>query len=347
MENPASSTQSISVPRSTAVVWARRLGLAALWLVLTGVSLWAAGALWFDLPFAGLRAPAAILYLVIMLAAAIFLRTMLAAEIVAAGFIAVLLWWLTLLPSNNRPWQPDVAQTAWAEINGDRVTLHNVRNCEYRAELDYTPRWETRTVDLSRLCGMDLAINYWGSEWMAHPIVSFQFEDAPPVCFSIETRKEAGESYSAVGGIYRQFELICICADERDVIRVRSNFRQGEDVYLYRTTATPAQARQRFLEYIDTINALHAQPRWYNAVTTNCTTGIRTQRSAAQRAPWDWRILLNGYADEMLYEHSALAGSLPFPELKRRARINDVARNADTAPDFSRRIRTGRPGFSP
>jgi hypothetical protein len=346
MGDSAPSLQSASASPGRVTVWVRRIGLMAMWLVLSGLTLWAAGALWFDLPFESLRASAAVLFLVLMLGAAIFLRTILAAEVIAAGFIAVLLWWLTILPSNNRPWQPDVAQTAWAEVTGDRVTLHNVRNCDYRTELDYTPRWETRTVDLSRLRGMDLAIAYWGSEWMAHPIVSFQFDDAPPVCFSIETRKETGEAYSAVGGLYRQFELVCICADERDVIRVRTNFRQGEDVYLYRTTATPAQARQRFLEYIDTINSLHAQPRWYNAATTNCTTGIRTQRAAAQRASWDWRILVNGYADEMLYEQGALAGDLPFPELKRRARINDVARGAETAPDFYRRIRTGRPGFN-
>ena len=155
------------------------------------------------------------------------------------GFALVLAWWITLKPSNNRGWQPDVAQTAWAEVKGDEVTLHNVRNCDYRTEADYTPRWETRTVRVSQITGVDLAINYWGSPWMAHPIASFQFADAPPVCFSIETRKEIGESYSAIGGLYRQFELIYIVADERDVIRVRTNYRRGEDIYLYRIPLHP------------------------------------------------------------------------------------------------------------
>jgi hypothetical protein len=263
----------------------------------------------------------------------------------AATFLVVLVGWLMLRPTNDRPWQPDVAETAWAEIDGDRVTLHNVRNCEYRTETDYTPRWETRTVNLAQLRGLDLAINYWGSAWMAHPIASFQFEDALPVCFSIETRKEIGESYSAVGGLYRQYELIYVCADERDVLRVRTNYRHGEEVFLYHTTVTPAAARQRFREYLTAMNDLHTHPRWYNAATTNCTTAIRSQRDASQRAPWDWRILFNGYGDEMLYEHGVLAGGLPFPELKKRARINDAARAADAAPDFSQRIRDGRPGF--
>ena len=328
--------------------WSGLLGLAVLWMVVMGMTLWAIGALWFDFPVKALRQPVAIGYAIAAVAALVLARQQRGKMgVLLGGFVVVLACWFLLRPSNSRPWQPDVAETPWAEIDGERVTLHNVRNCEYRTETDYTPRWETRTVDLARLRGLDLAINYWGSAWMAHPIASFEFEDAPPVCFSIETRKEIGESYSAVGGLYRQFELVYVCADERDVLRVRTNYRQGEEVFLYRTTAPPDAVRQRFLEYIAAMNELHAHPRWYNAATTNCTTSIRSQRDATQRAPWDWRILFNGYADEMLYERGAFAGGLPFPELKKRARINDAAQAADTAPDFSRRIRDGRPGFEP
>ena len=326
--------------------WLGLLGLFSVWTVLMGMTLWATGALWFDFPVKLVRHEVAILYalgtVVWLIIGAGQWRKI---GVLMGGFVVVLGCWLLLRPSNDRPWQPDVAETAWAEIDGDRVTLHNVRNCEYRTETDYTPRWETRTVDLTRLSGLDLAINYWGSAWMAHPIASFQFEDVPPVCFSIETRKEIGESYSAVGGLYRQFELIYVCADERDVLRVRTNYRHGEEIFLYHTTVTPAAVRQRFTEYITAMNDLHVHPRWYNAATTNCTTSIRSQHDATQRAPWDWRILFNGYGDELLYERGVLAGGLPFPELKQRARINDAARAADAAPDFSQRIRDGRPGF--
>jgi len=187
---------------------------------------------------------------------------------------------------------------------------------------------------------------YWGSPYMAHPIVSFRFGDSLPICFSIETRKAVGQEYSAIHGLYRQYTLIYIVADERDSIRVRTNYREGEDVYLYRTLASPEQARARFLEYVNTVNNLHIHPRWYNAITTNCTTSIRTQRPANQRAPWDWRLLVNGKADELLYERHLIAtGGLAFPELKRRSHINDRARAADQNPDFSQRIREGVPGF--
>jgi Domain of unknown function (DUF4105) len=326
--------------------WARRVGLGVLWTVLGGLTLWAAGALWFDFPVRTIRQPVAVIYAAGIIAVAVLgMGRWRAMGLIAGAFIALLVWWLTLRPSNDRAWQPDVAETPWAEVDGDRVTLHNVRNCEYRTATDFTPRWETRAVHLAQLTGLDLAIDYWGSEWMAHPIASFQFADAPPVCFSIETRKEVGERYSTIGGFYRQFELVYVCADERDVLRVRTNFRKGEDVFLYRTTVSPAAARQRFIEYIAAMNALHDEPRWYNAATTNCTTSIRTQHVTTERAAWDWRVLLNGYADEMLYERGVFAGGLQFPELKARARINEAARDANDAADFSQRIRAGRPGF--
>lgn len=306
---------------------------------------WAVGALFFDLPIAWLRVPLALIYAGAMLAAFIFVKgRWRAMGVVAGGFAVVLAWWSTIKPSNEGNWQPDVAQLAWSETHGDEVTLHNVRNCDYRTETDYTPRWETRTVRISQITGIDLAINYWGSPWIAHPIVSFQFADAPPVCFSIETRKQTGQSYSAIRGLYRQFELIYIVADERDVIRVRTNYRHGEEIYLYRTTVTSAQARERFQEYLRSLNQIRDHPRWYNAITTNCTTSIRDQHPTAERIPWDWRILLNGKGDELMFErHTIVAEGLPFSELKTRSLINPRAKAADASPDFSELIRVGLP----
>lgn len=315
---------------------------ALAWIAAALCATWAFGALYFDFPKAG--AFAAIFFALALFAFVLFVRgRLLKLGIIFGACALAAAWWLTLEPSNDRAWQPDVAQTAWAEINGDQITIHNVRNCDYRTATDFTPHWETRTVRLSQITGMDVAINYWGSPWIAHPIVSFQFADALPLCFSIETRKTIGQQYSTLEGFYRQYTLIYIVADERDCIRLRTNYRR-EDVYLYHTLASPAQARQRFREYINTINTLHENPRWYNAVTHNCTTSIRTQRAAKLRTPWDWRILLNGKADEMLYQDHAIAtGGLSFTELKQRSLINERARAADQNPDFSIVIREGLP----
>ena len=305
---------------------------------------WAFGAVWFDAPFGNANKVLAGVLAVLSAMALVFVRPFWRKlGILVVLFAGVLIWWLTLSPTNDSDWQPDVAQKAWADIQGDEVMLHNVRNCDYRTETDYTSHWETRTVRISQITGIDLAVDYWGSPWIAHPIVSFQFADAPPLCFSIETRKKLGQTYSTIGGLYRQFELIYIVADERDVIRVRTNYRK-EDIYLYHTTISPAQARERFLEYIHSLNALRNKPRWYNAITTNCTTSIRTQHPPNERLPWDWRILLNGKADEMLYQDHALAtGGLSFSELKQRSLINERARAADQDPNFSRIIREGLP----
>lgn len=319
-----------------------------LWIVASVCIAWSFGALYYDLPIESWRNIIAVPFLFVLLGLLFFLRGQ-GRKLLAIFFVffPILIWWLTLEPSNNRKWQPDVAETAWADVEGDLLTFHNVRNCEYRTETDYTPRWETRAVHLSQIVGIDLVVNYWGSPYMAHPIVSFEIGDSPPICFSIETRKEIGESYSAIGGFYRQYELIYLCADERDVIRVRTNYRRGEDAYLYRTVSSPEQAQKRFLEYVDALNSLRNHPRWYNAATTNCTTSIRAQRPTDQRLPWDWRILINGKADEMLYERKLIAtGGLSFRELKERSKINDRARAADQDPDFSRVIRQGLPGFS-
>lgn len=314
------------------------------------VTLWAAAALYFDLPFTSLRVAAASLYLILVLALLIFFKARWRGIVFSiAAFLVVLVGWLSLKPSNDRNWQPDVGETAWAEIHGNQVTIHNFRNCDYRAEFDYTPHWETRIVDLSNLRGIDIFITYWGSPWIAHPIVSFDFGDQGHVAMSIETRKQVGETYSAVRGFFRYYELIYIISDELDVVRLRTNFRHGEEVYLFHTRATPEQARVIFLDYLDGANRLHDHPEWYNALTNNCTTNIVPYVADARKIKpkFDYRILLNGKADEMMYErHDIVTDNLPLAELKEKAHINQAAQAADNTSDFSRRVRAGRAGFS-
>src|SRR5256714_7704046 len=177
------------------------------WIAAALCAAWAFGALYFDFPKAG--AFAAILFLIALLAIVIFVRRkLLKLAIVFGAFAVVVSWWFTLKPSNDGAWQSDVTQTAWADVNGDEITFHNVRNCDYRTDTDFTPRWEMRVVRLSQITGMDVAIDYWGSPWISHPIVSFQFADALPLCFSIETRKTIGQKDSTLEGFYRQYTLI-------------------------------------------------------------------------------------------------------------------------------------------
>lgn len=240
--------------------------------VVIASSSWACAALWLDGPLSGLLAAG-------FAAAAGGLlgwvrpgRTALACF--AGLMVLVIAWWLAIEPRNDRDWLPEVAHPPTASVEGNLVTIRNVRNFHYRSETDFDERWEERTYDLSGLRGADLFLSYWGSPWIAHTIVSWEFDDGQHLAISIETRKERGEAYSALLGFFRQFELYYVVADERDLVGLRTNQR-GEDVYLYRLRTPIETARAVLLDYLEEANRLAASPRWYNALTHNCTTMIR------------------------------------------------------------------------
>lgn len=261
----------------------------------------------------------------------------------ALAFAALLVWWSGIEPSNDRDWQTDVAVLPRATIDGNMVTVHNIRNFEYRSETDYTPAYYSKTFDLRKLEGVDLIAVYWMGPAIAHTFVSFAFEGGDHLAVSIETRKEKHEGYSTLKGFFRQYELIYVVADERDVVRLRTNYRRDppEDVYVYRVKGSIEDGRRVFLGYIDAINSLSVRPEFYNTLTTNCTTNIWKHTLAnPDHMRLSWKILASGYVPRYLYESGRLDTSLPFAEQERRAHVNARAQAADTAPDFSRRIRT-------
>lgn len=265
------------------------------------------------------------------------------------ALVAVAAWWSSLQPSNERDWQPEVAQLAHATIQGDLVTVHNIRNFDYRTETDFTPAYYDRTFDLRKLDSGDLVAVYWMGPAIAHLFLSFGFGE-DHLAISIEARKERGEGYSSAKGFFRQYELVYVVADERDVIRVRTNYRKDppEEVYLYPIRVSRENMRRVFLEYIRKINALHERPQFYNTLTTNCTTVIlMNTRVNPESLPFSWKVLLSGYAPAYAYDMGRLDRSLPFEELKRRSLVNAAAQAADQAPDFSRRIRARLPGRAP
>ncbi|NOT12550.1 MAG: DUF4105 domain-containing protein [Methylococcaceae bacterium] len=258
-------------------------------------------------------------------------------------FTAILTWWCFISPSNERQWQPDVAKLASASFEGDIVTVHNIRNFDYRSEFDYQPGYYTKTYDLNKLEGVDLMAVYWMGPAIAHTILSFNFGDNDHLAVSIEARKEHNEGYSTIKGFFRQYELIYIVADERDVIRLRTNYRKDppEQVYLYRIQGPQQNARRLFLEYMKKINGLNTEPEFYNTLLDNCTTSIWfNARINPEHLPFSWKILLSGYVPEYLYESRRLDSQVPFPELQQQALINSRAQAADQASDFSTRIRS-------
>jgi hypothetical protein len=252
---------------------------------------------------------------------------------------------LIIRPSNERAWAPDSTELPWADVQGDIVTLHNYRNFDWQSATEATPRWETRTLPLSALRHVDFIMTYWGSPHICHTMVSFDFGPQGRVCASIEARRTAGEEYSPLAGAFRRYELLYVFGEERDVLRVRTNFRAGNEVHLYRLTTTPEAARIVFLDYLRSANALRTRPEWYHSIATNCTTLIRQHaRPLRVNLPWDWRLLANGHADKYLYDLGYITRELPFEELKRRSLVTPAARLAPPE-NFSDEIRRGRPGF--
>jgi hypothetical protein len=316
-------------------------------LVIAATGFWGTLALVFSGPEGGIvRGTLAVIFGVVSFMAIIglTLRRWRSRALAAyfALFALLMLWWRGIDPSNERDWQSDVAVLPYADVEGDVVTVHNIRNFDYRSETDYTPAYYDKRFDLRKLEGADLVAVYWMGPAIAHIFVSFAFAGGDHLAVSIETRKEKGEAYSTLKGFFRQYELYYVVADERDVIRLRTNYRNDppEDVYVYRVQGPLENVRRVFLEYINEINELQVRPKFYNTLTTNCTTGIWLHTLVNPgHLPFSWKILASGYVPEYAYEAGRLDTSLPFSELKRRAHVNARAKAADHAADFSRLIR--------
>jgi len=322
-------------------------------IAVAGLAGWGALALWFQVPWPWpLRTLLIVGWCALGLGAILSLAGRSAPLLrwtFGIVFLVLLGWWSTLEPSHGRDWADDVARLVEAEVDGDRVTLHNVRNFDLRTETDYTPRWETRSYDLDKLVSADLILSYWMGPHIAHTLVSFGFDDGRQLVFSLEIRKERHESFSAIGGFFREFEQVMIAADERDIVRTRSNAR-GEDVYLYRLRMGQPQLRALFLGYIDSAAELRRMPEFYNSLTSNCTTIIfELARQIAPALPLDYRLLLSGYFAGYAYDQGGLTPRYDYARLQALGHINARALATDAQADdplaFSRVIRRGVPGI--
>ncbi len=247
------------------------------------------------------------------------------AGVYAVCWLILLGWWHTIQPQQNKPWAPDVARQLQVEQAGNLVTLHHVRNFDWRSTTDFTPRWETRQYDLNKLSSLDVITSYWMGPKIAHVLLSFGFSDGQYVTFSIETRREQHEAFSTFGGFFRKFELSLIAADERDIIYTRTNIRR-EQVYLYRMQVSKATIRSLFNSYLQEARELEQQPRFYNTLTSNCTTIVfNMARLIDPGLPLDYRIILSGYLPQYIYEHRGLNQQLPFNVIQQQAYINPYA----------------------
>jgi Ca2+/Na+ antiporter len=316
-------------------------------VVIGVMTIWASLAIYYsNLPGPHLRSVVACTFAIAVLVSFLFLprrgRTLLGFLVL---FLLIVVWWTVIPASNDRDWQDDVAILPYATIQNDLVTIHNIRNLNYRTETDFDVHYYDKTFDLNTLESVDLIAVYWMGDAIAHIMVSFGFQGKDYVDFSIETRKEKGEGYSTIKGFFKQYELIYIAGDERDLIRVRTDYRNPqEEVYLFRTKSNRERARRLLMEYVRQINAMKEKPVWYNTLTTNCTTNIVMHiKTFSDHIRYNWKILLSGYTPLYAYERGALDTRMPFGELKKRSYINPRAHLIGNDPEFSRKIREGLP----
>jgi hypothetical protein len=320
-----------------------RLAAGIWFLCQVALIAWATLAIYYNLPWAGMRLGLAVAFAAFAIWALWLSRQRRMSVVVIALFLGVVVWWSTISPSHDRNWRPEVAVMPRAVIDGDRVRLTGVRNFDYRTRNDFTVRYEKREVWLSHLAALDFYVSYFSEGPVAHTFLSFIFDNAPPLSISIETRPEVGEGFAPVASLFKQFELIYVVGDERDLVGVRTNHRR-EAVYLYRLNTSADDARRLLLIYLTRINELADRPEFYHLLTNSCTINIFRYANAAGRAGrFDIRHLLNGLVDSYLYHSGRVDTTLPFDELRRRSQINEAAQAADDAPDFSQRIRASLP----
>ena len=258
-----------------------------------------------------------------------------------AGFLAFLFFGPR--PSNDREWTPDQERLAWAEIEGRRVRVHNVRHARYRSVDDYDVAWEERSYDLDRLRSAWFVVEPFGDrKGPAHTLTSFGFEGDDYLAISVEIRKEIGEEFSPWKGLIRQYELVYVIGDERDLIQLRTNHRRDQ-VYLYPVRAPRERIEQMFLDMLRRANDLRLKPEFYNTLTSTCTTNIvrHVNELVPGRIPLSYKVLLPGYSDELAYDLGLIDTGLPFPQAQRHFRIDDDALALAGRQDFSKRLRQG------
>ncbi len=320
-------------------------------LIVSLLALWGCFALWYQVPggraLKGLSVALWVAFSIAMLFALWQDRVALGILGFAAAFGGLLLWWQSLMPSNNRVWADDVANMTTGAVEGNRVTLQNVRNFDWRSNTDYTQRWETRSYDLDRLDSVDMILSYWSGQAIAHVLISFGFSDGNHVVFSVEIRPEKSEGFSEIGGFFKEFELSIVAADERDVICVRTNVR-AEDDYLYRIRIPVSAMRSLFLAYVAQANSLVRTPCFYNTVTVNCTTLVyHMVKHIVGYLPMDYRLLFSGYLPEYIYGVGGLDARYTLKELRAFGRVTERAKRSDGSNTFSADIRRGVPRVDP
>lgn len=246
-------------------------------------------------------------------------------------------------PSNDRDWSPDqkILPVAEFQDNG-KILIRNVRNAVYKTTTDYMVGYYDREYDPDKLKKVwFVLVPFTGYAGAAHGFVSFEFEDGAFVSVSVEIRKENGEKYSAVKGMLREFELMYVIANERDVIKLRV-FHHKDKVYMYPVKTTKENAEELFRDMLMRSNGIGAMPEFYNTFSNSCVTNIVyhiNKISPGRISFFDYRIFAPENADKYAYDLGLIDTKLPFSAVREKYLINPLVLKYADDPEFSRKIR--------
>lgn len=265
-------------------------------------------------------------------------------KILIISIVAICLWYMSIAPSNNRDWSPDQAVLPYAEIKGDMVTVYNIRNFTYTSTSQYVPAYYDKTFDVKTLQTVDYIVEPFEGIGAAHTFLSFGFENGSFVALSAEIRKEKGEMFTAWKGLLKRYELMYVIADERDVVKLRTNYRK-DPVYIYPVKTTPEKMKALFVDMLEGANNLKENPEFYNTITNNCARVIakHTNKITPGRVPW-WNISLifPKHSDIFASELGLIEAPEGIEKAREKHKVNDLAEKYADSPDFSQKIRSGR-----
>ncbi|HLP43830.1 MAG TPA: DUF4105 domain-containing protein [Candidatus Nanoarchaeia archaeon] len=246
---------------------------------------------------------------------------------------------VTTKPSNDRDWSNDLAVLPYADFNGNLVTIHNVRNFKYKDVLDFTPGYYDKTFDLNTIKSVDFIVEPF-STLAAHTFLAFGFEDGSYIDISVEIRREKGEFFDGLKGLFRNYEITYVVSDEHDVLKLRTNYRK-DDVYLYPIPTSEEKVRALFVDMLTRVNKLRTTPEFYNSLTNNCTTNIvkHVNTINPKRIPWSYKYVFPSYSDELALEIGLIKGEGTIDQIRAQYLITPLAQKYGDSSDFSAKIR--------
>ena len=265
--------------------------------------------------------------------------------IVGAGILFVIVFVQLLFekPKRYKDWIESCKKPPIVRISKDMgmVKIDNVREFKWRSVDDYDAAWVTRSYYLDQLDSLDLIVEPLGdSKLFAHSMLSFGFGPERKVVISAEVRKEEGESFSLLPGLYKQFELMYQVNSERDALTLRG-CEEGTQLYIFPIKANQEFMKSLFLSMTEKAGKLTDEPKFYHSLRANCTTELfdHIKKNYDGSISYGRGVLFPAQSGKVLHEMGWMDTDLDYDAAMEQFRSGMRVRKFADNPDFSKKIR--------